>query len=66
MDNPRPVYAGIPYITKITGLSRSSVYQELRMGNFRAVEYGSKNLIHVESALHHLSQLPAATFGKAA
>ena len=42
---PSPMLLAIPEICERTGLSRSSVYQEIRSGRLRSVTVGRRRLI---------------------
>jgi excisionase family DNA binding protein len=52
----------IPDAIKITGLSRSSLYERLSDSSIRAVKAGRKTLISVESLKSWAASLPPASF----
>ena len=52
----------IPDAMKLTGLSRSSLYERLSDSSIRAVKAGRKTLITVESLKAWAASLPPASF----
>jgi hypothetical protein len=55
-----PLYCSIGDWVKISGLSRSVVYELLGRGAINAVKFNSKTLIDVQSGLAYLRSLPRA------
>ena len=55
-----PLYCSIADWVKISGLSRSSVYELLGRGAITAVKFNSKTLIDCQSGRAYLRSLPRA------
>jgi len=53
-----PLAVGIPEACKITSLSRSRLYSELRSGNLKARKSGRRTLIAMSDLSHWLQSLP--------
>jgi len=56
----RPAYATIDDWMMISGMGRRAVYDELGLGNLRAVKRGARTLVDVDHGLAWLRSLPPA------
>lgn len=56
------LFCSIPEALKMTGISRTFLYERLADGSIRAVKAGAKTLIDVQSLTAWAASLPTATF----
>jgi hypothetical protein len=59
--NYTPKFAPIPIWGQISGMGRTTTYEEIGRGHLRAIKVGSRTLIDVDHGLAWLTSLPAAT-----
>lgn len=57
---PLPAFAHIPDTCRLTGLSRSRLYELIGAGCVHAVKEGTRTLVDVASAVAYLHTLPSA------
>jgi hypothetical protein len=60
METPSPKYATIENWLVISGMGRRTTYDELGLGNLKAIKVGARTLIDVEAGLAWLRSRPAA------
>jgi hypothetical protein len=61
IDGLEPVAVTIPQTEKLTGESRSQIYNRVGRGEYEAVKSGSRTLILYESIKRRFAGLPRAT-----
>jgi hypothetical protein len=59
MQTPSPQFATIDNWCNLSGMGRRTVYDELGLGNLKAVKVGARTLIDVEAGLAWLRSQPA-------
>jgi hypothetical protein len=57
---PRPAYCTIENWISLSGMGRRTTYDELGLGNLKAIKVGSRTLIDVEAGLAWLRSRPPA------
>lgn len=57
----RPRYATIQNWTGMSGMGRTTTYDEIGRGNLRAIKVGARTLIDVEHGFAWLASLPPAS-----
>ncbi len=60
-----PLTYSIMEATKVTGVGRTCLYQEINQGRLRAVKRGRRTLILAQDLQAWLASLPAATAAQA-
>lgn len=59
MYTPKPIAVPIPVAMKVTGKSRTSIYEDLKHRRIAAIKAGRRTLILYESLEAHMAALPA-------
>jgi hypothetical protein len=59
-----PAFCTVQTFSKITGLSRTRIYEQLAAGHFAAKKIGDSTLINVPVSLAYIESLPDAEFGR--
>ena len=61
-----PYFASIQDCVRLIGLSRSTVYELLASGAFRATKVGKRTLVDMQAARQYIAEQPSAVFNRAA
>ena len=57
------ISARLPYVTAVTGLSRSAIYRAITRGDIKVIKLGRSTLVMMDSVRAYLRQLAAAQIG---